>query len=48
MIFVFDREENFVEKGENAGCQYFLLFPHFFKRLFTQVLLKVRIVWWRD
>ena len=24
--FAFQRDENIVEKGENAGCQYFLLF----------------------
>ena len=27
MISVFDRVENNVGKGENAGCQHFLLFP---------------------
>ena len=27
MIFVFDRVENIVGKGENAGHQHFLLFP---------------------
>ena len=39
MIFVFDRIENIVGKGENAGYQHFLLFPqHFqnFKNLFTR------------
>ena len=29
-IFVFDRAENTVEKGENAGYQHFLLFPQCF------------------
>ena len=28
--FVFHREENIVRKGENAGYQHFLLFPHCF------------------
>ena len=27
MIFVYDKEENFVGKGENAGRKHFLLFP---------------------
>ena len=36
MIFVFDRVENNVGKGENAGYQHFLLFPQYFKKLFTQ------------
>ena len=27
IISVFDRVENIVGKGENAGCQHFLLFP---------------------
>ena len=30
MIFVFDRVENIVGKGENAGYQHFLLFPQSF------------------
>ena len=30
MIFVFDRVENIVEKGENAVHQHFLLFPQCF------------------
>ena len=30
MISVFDRVENNVGKGENAGNQHFLLFPHCF------------------
>ena len=32
MIFVFDRIENIVGKGENAGYQHFLLFPQSFQR----------------
>ena len=30
MISVFDRVENIVGKGENAGYQHFLLFPQCF------------------
>ena len=30
MIFVFDRVENIVGKGEDAGCKHFLLFPQCF------------------
>ena len=33
--FAFRRVENIVGKGENAGLQHFLLFPHnVFKKLF--------------
>ena len=32
MISVFDREENIVGKGENAGYQHFLLFPQCFQK----------------
>ena len=45
MIFVFDRVENIVEKGENAGYQHFLLFPQCFQKAFYPGLLKVEIVW---
>ena len=31
MISVFDRIENIVRKGENAGNQHFLLFPQSFQ-----------------
>ena len=34
MIFVCDRDENIVGKGENAGYQHFLLFPQCFQRAF--------------
>ena len=30
--FVFERVENIVEKGENAGHQDFLLFPQCFQK----------------
>ena len=32
MISVFDRVENIVEKGENAGYQHFLLFLQCFQK----------------
>ena len=34
MEFVIDWVENIVEKGENAGYQYFLLFPQCFEKGF--------------
>ena len=30
MIYVFDRAENILRKGEKAGYQHFLLFPQYF------------------
>ena len=33
MKFYLGREENIVEKGENAGYQHFLLFPQCFQKL---------------
>ena len=44
-ISVFDRVENIVGKGENAGYQHFLLFPQCFQKAFLLGLLKLRIVW---
>ena len=35
--FAFDRVENIVRKGENAGYQHFLLFPHCFQNFVFQV-----------
>ena len=32
MIYVFDRVENIVGKGENASDQHFLLYPQCFQR----------------
>ena len=32
MIFLYDRVENIVGKGENAGYQHFLLFPLCFQK----------------
>ena len=44
--FVFERVENIVGKGENAGCQRFLLFPHcFFQKASFPGSLKVGIKW---
>ena len=45
MICITDWVEKFVEKGENAGYQHFLLFPQCFKMASFQGLLKVGIVW---
>ena len=45
IIPVFDRVENIVGKGENAGNQHFLLFPQCFQKIFSSGLLKVGIVW---
>ena len=42
---VFDRVENIVEKGENAGYQRFLLFLQCFQNAFYSGLLKVGTVW---
>ena len=36
MISVFNRVENIVGKGENAGYQHFLLFPQCFQKLVSQ------------
>ena len=47
MIFDFDRVENIVGKGENAGYQHFLLFPQCFHKAFYSGALKVGIVWYR-
>ena len=33
IISAFDREENIVRKGENAGYQHFLLFPQCFEKV---------------
>ena len=45
IIFVFDRVENIVGKGENAGCQHFLLFPQCFQKVSLSGSLKIVIVW---
>ena len=47
MISLLDRVENTMGKGENAGYQYFLLFPQCFPKPSSLGLLKVGIVWKR-
>ena len=39
-IYLFDRVENTVGKGENAGNQYFLLFPTVFSKAFFAWVIK--------
>ena len=46
-IFVLDRVENIVGKGENAGYQHFLLFYQCFQKPSCPSLLKVEIMWER-
>ena len=43
--FAWERVENIVGKGENAGFQHFLLCPQCFQKTFSSHLLKVGIVW---
>ena len=45
MISVFNRVENIVEKGENAGYQHFLLFLQCFQKASLPGSLTVGIVW---
>ena len=45
MISLFDRVENTVAKGENAGYQHFLLFPQSFPKPSSLGSLKVGMVW---
>ena len=45
MKLLFDRVENIVGKGENAGYQHFLLFPICFQKPFSSGSLKIGIVW---
>ena len=42
--FVLRRVENIVAKGEDAGCQHFLLFLQSFQKASSSRLLKDRIV----
>ena len=44
-FFFFDRLENFVRKGDNAGYQHFLLFPPYFQKTVSSGSLQVGIVW---
>ena len=46
-ISFFDRVENTVRKGENAGYQHFLLFRQRFPKPSSLGLLKVGNVWYR-
>ena len=45
VIFVCDRVENIVGKGENAGYQHFLLFPQCLQKASFPGSLKIGIVW---
>ena len=45
MTYVFDRVENIVGKGENAGYKHFLLFQQCFLKFSFSRFLKVVIVW---
>ena len=45
IISVFDRVENIVGKGENAGYQHFLFFPQCFEKASFQDSSKGVIVW---
>ena len=45
MISVFDRVENIVGKGENAGYQDFLFHPRCFQKASSSGSWKVTIVW---
>ena len=45
MVYVLDRVEKIVGKGENAGYQHFLLFLQCFQKPFSSRSLKVGIVW---
>ena len=45
MISLYDRVENIVGKGENAGYQHFLLFPQCFQKASFPEASKGVIVW---
>ena len=45
LISVFDRVENIVGKGENAGYPHFLLFPQCFEKASFPNTSKGVIVW---
>ena len=47
IISVYDRVENIVGKGENAGYQHFLLFPQCLEKASFPVTSKGIIVWER-
>ena len=46
-ISVFNKVENIVGKGENAGYRHFLLFQHCFQQPSLSWSVKVGIVWYR-
>ena len=49
IISVFDRVENIVGRGENAGYQHFLLFPQCFEKASFPDASKGVIVWeWNE
>ena len=43
-IYVAERVENIVKKGENAGNQHFLLFPQCFQKHSAQGSLNLALV----
>ena len=43
--FAYGKVNNIVGKGENAGYQHFLLFPHCFQKAIFSGPLRVRIMW---
>ena len=43
--FGFERTENIVGKGENAGYQHFLIYPQCFQKPYVSGSLKVGILW---
>ena len=45
IISAFDRVENIVGKGGNAGYKHFLLFPQCFQKTSFPEWLKFEIVW---
>ena len=52
LVSVFDREENIVGKGENAGYPHFLFFPQYFQKtssfgLLIDCFLKVTKTLWK-
>ena len=47
LISLFNKVENIVGKGKNAGYQHFLLFPQFFQEAYFSGSLNVGIVWER-
>ena len=45
-VFLFDKEENSVGNGENAGYQHFLLFPLCFPKISSLGSSRVGILWY--